>query len=294
MYQAFYALRELPFHVTADPAFLFPSRQHRDTLEHLAYGIRQRLGFLVVTGEVGCGKTTVIKALLAELPADAVRTSVLLNPAFSDVQLLEAIIQDFGLTPGRKTRAGLMDALNRFLLEQQAHGRTAALVVDEAQTLAPRTLEQIRLLSNLETAKEKLLQIVLAGQPELDLQLTDPRLRPLRQRVAIRCRIEPLAENEIGAYIAHRLRVAGAAPDRPRFTPEAVALIARYSRGLPRAINHVCENALLAGFVQDAMTIDDRLIHHAIDTLDGASQPTEVLDERDHGRVAESAVPVLP
>lgn len=283
MYETFYALREPPFHVTADPAFLFPSRQHRDTLDQLAYGIRQRLGFLVVTGEVGCGKTTIIKALLGQLPAEAVRTALLLNPAFSDVQLLEAITQDFGLTPTRKTRAALMEALNRFLLEQHAQGRTAALIVDEAHTLSARTLEQIRLLSNLETPKDKLLQLVLVGQPELDEQLTDPRLRPLQQRIAIRCRIAPLAADDVGAYIAHRLRVAGAAEGRPRFTPDAVAQIARLSRGLPRAINHLCENALLAGFVQDVMTIDEGLIHRAMETLEGTY-------ESDHGRLAESAV----
>ncbi|MBI4227868.1 MAG: AAA family ATPase [Candidatus Omnitrophica bacterium] len=292
MYEMFYGLREPPFHVTADPAFLFPSRQHREALDHLTYGIQQRLGCLVVTGEVGSGKTTVIKTVLAQLPADSVRTSLLLNPTFSDVQLLEAIVQDFGIAPGRKTRAALMDALNRFLLDQQGHGRTAVLIIDEAQTLAARTLEQIRLLSNFETQKEKLLQIVLVGQPELDDQLADPRLRPLRQRVAVRCRIAPLAEGDVGAYIAHRLRVAGAAADRPRFTPEATRLIARQSRGLPRAINHVCENALLAGFVRETMTIDAPLVRDAIDMLEGlASQPTEELHESDHRRLAESPVP---
>ena len=287
MYRALYGLREPPFHVTADPAFLFPSHQHREALDHLTYGIRQRLGFIEVTGEVGCGKTTVVKALLAQLP-DSVSTSILFNPMLSDVQLLEAIVQDFGLVAARKTRVALMAALNQFLLEQQSRGRTAALIIDEAQTLAPRTLEQIRLLSNLETPKEKLLQIILVGQPELAEKLTDPRLRPLRQRIAIRCRIAPLADEEVGAYIAHRLNVAGAAAGRPAFTPEAVALIARYSRGLPRTINHVCENALLAGFVRETMTIDDALVRRAIRTLDGAAtQRMEDLGEPDHGRFAE-------
>lgn len=292
MYKTFYGLREPPFHVTADPAFLFPSQQHRDALAHLTYGIRQRLGFLEVTGEVGCGKTTVVKALLAQLP-DSVRTSILFNPTLSDVQLLEAIVQDFGLPPGRKTRVALMAALNRFLLDQQSQGRTAALIVDEAQTLAPRTLEQIRLLSNLETPKQKLLQIILVGQPELADKLTDPLLRPLQQRIAIRCRILPLAAEEVGAYIAHRLRVAGAAEGRPAFTPAAVALVARYSRGLPRTINHVCENALLAGFIQETMTIDPSLVHQAIETLEGVvPQPMEDLGESDHGRLAENSVPL--
>jgi len=307
MYETFYGLQEPPFHVTADPAFLFPSQQHREALDHLTYGIRQRLGFIAVTGEVGCGKTTVIKALLAQLP-DSVRTSLLLNPTLSDLQLLEAIVQDFGLPwlqreeaaaprpsgqPARKTRAALMAALNRFLLEQQAQGRTAVLIIDEAQTLATRTLEQIRLVSNLETPKDKLLQIILVGQPELDDTLSDPRLRPLRQRIAVRCRLQPLAAGEVGAYIAHRLRVAGAVEGRPAFTPEAVALVARYSGGLPRTINHICENALLAGFIRETMTIDETLVRRAIDTVDGAAgQLTEALGESDHGRLAESAIPL--
>lgn len=292
MYETFYGLREPPFHVTADPAFLFPSSQHREALDHLTYGIRQRLGFIAVTGEVGCGKTTVVKALLAQLP-DSVRTSLIVNPTLSDLQLLEAIVEDFGLPPARKTRAALMAALNRFLLDQQTQGQTAVLIIDEAQTLTARTLEQIRLLSNLETTKEKLLQIILVGQPELEETLNDLRLRPLRQRIAIRCRLQPLAAEEVGAYIAHRLHVAAAAEGRPAFTPEAVALIAEYSRGLPRTINHVCENALLAGFVRETMTIDHPLVRHAIETLEGAAaQRMEDLGESDLRRVAESPVPL--
>lgn len=288
MYETFYSLREPPFHVTADPAFLFPAPQHREALDHLTYGIRQRLGFIEITGEVGSGKTTIVKALVNQLPP-TVCTSVILNPNLSDIQLLEAIVRDFGLEPARKTRVGLMTALNAFLLEQQGQGKTAALIIDEAQTLSARALEQIRLLSNLETPKEKLLQIILVGQPELATKLADPRLRPLRQRIAIRYRLPPLGEREVGAYIAYRLQAAGAAAGRPRFTPEAVTLVAQYSRGLPRTINHVCDKALLAGFIRETMTIDAPLVQMAIHTLEGPTEirGTEDVHELDYRRAAE-------
>ena len=289
MYEAFYGLREPPFHVTADPAFLFLSSQHRDALDHLDYGIRQRLGFLEITGEVGCGKTTIIKALVERLPA-SVTTSVILNPRLSDVQLLEAIVRDFGVPPTRKTRAALTEALNAFLLEQRRQERTAVLIIDEAQTLSARTLEQIRLLSNLETAKDKLLQIVLVGQPELAEKLAEPLLRPLRQRIAVRYRIQPLAAEEVRDYIAHRLRAAGAAEGQPVFTPEAVEAIAAYSGGLPRAINHVCDKALLAGFVRDSHRIDHSLIQHAIGAVEGLAESKEESHEPDYRRLAESPV----
>lgn len=292
MYEAFYGLREPPFHVTADPAFLFLSSQHRDALDHLEYGIRQRLGFLEITGEVGCGKTTIIKVLADRLPA-SVTTSVILNPRLSDVQLLEAIVRDFGLTPARKTRAALTETLNAFLLEQRRQDRTAVLIIDEAQTLSTRTLEQIRLLSNLETPKDKLLQIVLVGQPELAEKLAEPLLRPLRQRIAVRYRIQPLAADEVQAYITHRLRAAGAAADALTFTPEAVEAVAAYSGGLPRAINHVCDKALLAGFVRESRRIDQSLIEHAIRAVEGLAESKEDSHEPDYRRLAESPVSTL-
>ena len=286
MYEAFYGFRESPFHVTADPAFLFPSRHHREALDHLQYGIRQRLGFIEVTGEVGSGKTTVVKALLSQLPHH-VSTSLILNPVLSDLQLLAAIVKDFGLDPPR-TRVALMASLNQFLLEQRGRGRVAVLIIDEAQTLAPRTLEQVRQLSNLETPKEKLLQIILVGQPELSAKLLNPLLRPLRQRIAIRCHLQPLTVAEVGDYIAHRLRVAGALPNRPAFTAEAVDAITQYSRGLPRAVNHVCDKALLAGYVHESITIDLPMVRRAIETLEGqSSEPQEATDESHRRRIEE-------
>ena len=331
MYEAFYGLREPPFHVTADPAFLFLSQHHREALDHLTYGVQKRLGFIEITGEVGSGKTTLVKVLVGRLNASTppfrnlghpswmasdkhssdghcaygavaprmrghdsggagpTATSVILNPNLSDVQLLEAIVHDFGLTPPRKTRASLMDTLNRFLLEQQREGRTAALIIDEAQTLSPRTLEQVRLLSNLETPKEKLLQIILVGQPELAVKLADSCLKALHQRIAVRYRIQPLAPGEVGEYIAHRLRVAGAEAGHPVFTPEAVEAVARYSQGLPRTINHVCDRALLAGFIHETVTIDLPLVHEAIRTVEGVAETEEeVAYEPDYRRLAES------
>lgn len=289
MYEPFYHLREPPFHVTADPSFLYLSHPHREALDHLTYGIRQRLGFIEITGEVGSGKTTLIKALVARL-AEVACTSVILNPTLSDLQLLEAILQDFGLEAPRHTRAAFMQTLNHFLLGQQGRGRTSVLMIDEAQTLTPRTLEQIRLLSNLETYKEKLLQIVLAGQPELAAKLSDPLLRPLRQRIAVRYRLRPLTVAEVGEYIAHRLQIAGGRPGVPAFLPEAVEAIAVYSRGLPRAINQVCDKTLLAGFVREIMTIDRSLVQQAIHALEGIPTASEeVTHESDYRRVAESS-----
>ena len=286
MYETFYGLREPPFHVTADPSLLFPAPQHREALDHLTYGIRQRLGFIEITGEVGSGKTTITKALVAQLPA-SVSTSLILNPCVSGAQLVKAIVRDFGAEPARGARLTALEALNRFLLDQRAQGRTSVLIIDEAQTLTAKTLEQVRLLSNLETAKEKLLQIILVGQPELAAKLADPRLRPLRQRIAVRYRIGPLSRRDVGQYIAHRLRAAGAQPDRPAFTEEAVEAIAEYSHGLPRTINHVCDKALLVGFVREMGTIDVTLVRQAIQTLEGHSETLD--DERDYRRPAESA-----
>lgn len=290
MYERFYGLREPPFHVTADPAFLFPSRQHREALDHLEYGIRRRLGFIEITGEVGTGKTTVIKAFVQRLP-ESVGSSLILNPNLSDVQLLEAILRDFGLEPPRKTRVGLMAALTEFLLAQQQAGRIAVALIDEAQTLSLRTLEQIRLLSNLETAKDKLLQIILVGQPELAAKLAHPVLRPLRQRIAIRYRIQALTDDEVGAYITHRLLAAGGTAGRPVWTPEAVRAIARGSGGLPRMINQLCDKTLLAGFIRETTTVDAPLVEEAIRALEGSPERKEgTHDESDYRRLAESAV----
>lgn len=292
MYESFYGFHEPPFHVTADPSFLYPSGQHQEALDHLSYGIRQRLGFIVITGEVGCGKTTLMKTLLTQLP-ETVTTAVIFNPDLSGTQMLEAIVQDFGLQPTRKTRTALMNALNQFLLDQQRQNRVPVLMIDEAQALSSKTLEQVRRLSNLETIKDKLLQIVLIGQPELDAKLEEPLLRPLKQRIAIRYRLSPLSAEEVGSYIRHRLQKAGAVADRPYFTDNAIQKIYRYSGGLPRAINHVCDKALLAGFVKESFTVDEALVHQAIGIIEGRTQTPEAENEFDRRRIEESATEIL-
>jgi general secretion pathway protein A len=263
MYKEFYGLREYPFNMTPDPQFLFLSRNHRVALEILLYGIRERKGFIAITGEVGAGKTTLCRALLSSLDAST-KTALILNPCLSDSQILRAVCDEFRLQPAKTTKKDLYDTLNAFLLRELAANHNVALIVDEAQNLLPNVLEQIRLLSNLETEKEKLLQIVLVGQPELAELLGNDNLRQLKQRIALRHHIAPLAPEEVGEYIQHRLLIAGS-DGRIQWTPEALALIYEYSGGVPRLINVLSDKALMAGYVADTFTIDASMIQRAID-----------------------------
>ncbi len=284
MYEAYFGFREKPFHVTADPAFLYPSREHQEAMSHLLYGIRERLGFIVITGEVGTGKTTLAKTLIGRLEGP-VRSALILNPTLSAAQLLRAVLRDFGAEsdngrPAPRTRSELGVAIEEFLLRQAESSGNAVLIIDEAQALSVSTLEQVRLLSNVETAKRKLLQIVLIGQPELNQRLArDPRLRALQQRIVVRYRIQPLSRSEVSEYVRHRLQAAahprggissaaGTVPPRSaaaqdgtlHFTEEAIAAIARVSGGVPRRINLLCDQALLAGFVRESKQIDESMI----------------------------------
>ena len=258
MYETHYGLQEKPFPTTADPSFLFLSRHHEEAMAHLLYGIRERLGFLMITGEVGTGKTTLAKALVEKLEAPA-KSALILNPTLSGKELLVSILQDFGSTPNGSTRGQLLATMERFLLKIAQAGSVGVLIVDEAQALMTGTLEQIRLLSNVETPKAKLLQIVLVGQPELSERLAkNHRLRALNQRIAIRYQIKPLAEKEVALYIEHRLRKAGR--ENPLFTEGAITAIAKASDGIPRRINLLCDRALLAGFVREVKTIDETVV----------------------------------
>src|ERR1039457_3258115 len=223
MYNAFYGFREAPFHITPDPRFLFFSTQHREAFHHILFGIRERKGFIQITGEVGAGKTTVTRAVLEEL-GPTVHTALILNPVLTTTQLVRAILVELGVKPRRLDRAGYQDLLNSYLLEQASRNHDVALFIDEAQDLDPELLEQIRLLSNLETDQRKLLQIVLIGQPELRDKLNDPGLRQLRQRITVRYHLRPLSRPDMERYVAHRLRVAGA-NGRPTFTPWAMRTI---------------------------------------------------------------------
>jgi general secretion pathway protein A len=266
MYDHFYGFREPPFNITPDPRFLFFSDRHREAFDHLLFGIRERKGFIQITGEVGAGKTTLCRAVLEQLGPGYV-TALILNPRLTSAQLLRTILKELGLTP-RGDRVACLEILNEFLLAQLAQGNDVVLLIDEAQDLDADLLEQIRLLSNLETDQRKLLQIVLIGQPELRDKLDAPSLRQLRQRITVRYHLAPLSRQEVDRYIQHRLQVVGA-NGRPSFTPWAIRSIFRYSTGIPRLINAVCDKALLAGFVDGTDLLTRRQVRRAIRELEG-------------------------
>ena len=261
MYNEFYKFKESPFNTTSDPDFFFSSSRHSEAFNHLIYGITSRKGIIVITGEIGTGKTTLCRTLLNRLDKK-VKTALILNPNFSDLQLLQMIINDLGIGYTEKTKLDLVGAITLFLVEESAKGNNVAIIIDECQNLNIRQLEQIRLLSNLETEKEKLLQIILVGQPELCEKLKDPGLRQLNQRVTVRYHILPLQKQEIADYIKHRLKVAGADP-KLQFTPPAIEAIYTISQGTPRVINILCDRALLAGFSKETFTIDEPLIQES-------------------------------
>ncbi len=267
MYERFFGLKEKPFNVTADPAFLFFSRRHKEAFSHLAYGIKERKGFLEITGEIGAGKTTLCKGLLNSLNKDT-KSALILNPDLSKFQLLKAIAQDLGITLEKKSGSFLLAKLNEFLIQQLMCGNNVVLIIDEAQNLKAALLEQIRLLSNLETEKEKLLQIVLVGQPELREKLKSPKLRQLRQRISVRYHIFPLEKDEIDRYIRHRLSVAGAV-NSVKFSKQAIEEIYRYSQGIPRLINILCDKALLTAYVSETKSIDQAIIKKSLEELEG-------------------------
>ena len=261
MYTEFFNLSEPPFSVTPDPKFLYMTDQHATALNHLLYGIRQSKGFVMLTGEVGTGKTTLSRMLLRNLE-DRYHTALVLNPMLSETQLLRAIVSEFGIEAKCRDRFTALTVLNEFLLGLNAAGREAVLIIDEAQDLTTNLLEMTRLLSNLETDSHKLLQIVLAGQPELRLKLRAPALRQLDQRIGVRYHLREMDLGETARYIRHRLDVAGGA--ELEFTDEAVIEIFRHSGGTPRVINNLCDKALLAGYVRGNRQIDGNLVAAAI------------------------------
>lgn len=265
MYAQFYKLKEKPFNVTSDPAFFFLSERHAEAFSHLVYGIEQRKGILEITGEIGTGKTTLCRVLLNHLE-EKTKTALILNPNFSETQLLQLIVADFDLKPKNNSRLRLIEALNNFLLEEASQGGNVVLIIDESQNLKSSQLEQIRLLSNLETAKEKLLQIILVGQPELRDKLSLPQLKQLNQRISVKYHILPLDKSELGNYINHRLKVAGS-NGAIEFTIEAIEAIFNFSGGVPRLTNIICDRALLAGFVQGSHKITDAIIKKCIGEL---------------------------
>jgi general secretion pathway protein A len=258
MYKQFYGFKENAFNITADPAFYFESTSHKEAYAHLLYGIRNRKGILCLTGEVGTGKTTLCRILLNKIDTN-IKTAFILNPSFSPVQLLQLIAKDLGLRTESSNKLDLTHALNNFLLAETSRGHNVVVIIDEAQNLDTRQLEQVRLLSNLETEKNKLLQIILVGQPELLEKLKKTSLRQLNSRISVRYHVRPLSREEIGEYIQHRIRIAGG-PAQLQLTAQALDYIYSASNGTPRLINILAEHALLAGFVQETFLINEETI----------------------------------
>jgi len=259
MYQKFFGLRESPFNVNPDPRYLYLTKQTQEALAGLTYGIQNRKGFILLTGEVGTGKTTLLNQLLDWLRAQRMSTAFIFNSRLEVNQLFDFIMADFEIPCESREKSQVLLSLNHWLLERYRTGGTAVLIVDEAQNLSPDVLEEIRLLTNLETTTEKLIQIVLSGQPELEEKLKMPQLRQLRQRITLRCRTAPLTLDETFRYIGERLRIGGGNGE-PIFSKEAVHAIFRYSRGIPRVVNSLCEHALINAYVDSARPVSAQIV----------------------------------
>ena len=270
MYLKFYGLDEKPFSETPDPRYLFLSPPHREALAQLQYGAEERKGFVVLTGEIGTGKTTLLNTLYRRLdPKTAV--AFIVNSRLPFDGLLDCILDGLGVARREDSLARRLIVLQTFLTERERAGQNTVLIIDEAQSLSPMTLEQIRLLSNFETTRRKLLQILLVGQPELEAKLNLPQLRQLRQRLGLRCRIRPLTVMEAGQYIRTRLRVAGSR-DLGVFTEAAVARMAAYSRGVPRVLNILGDHCLLFGYAEQRRRVERGLVEQAIEYLEASAR----------------------
>jgi len=259
MYQRFFGLRESPFNVNPDPRYLFMTRQIQEALAGLTYGIQNRKGFILLTGEVGTGKTTLLNRLLGWLRGQRVATAYIFNSRLEVNHLFDFIMADFEIPYESREKSHVLLRLNQWLLERYRAGETAVLIIDEAQNLSSDVLEEIRLLTNLETATEKLLQIVLTGQPELEEKLKQPQLRQVRQRITISCRTAPLSLEETFGYISERLRIAGANGE-PIFSKEAIEAVHLYSRGIPRVVNLLCEHSMINAYVDSLRPVTAQLV----------------------------------
>ena len=261
MYKAFYGLNRNPFEITPDPSFLFPTGRHNEALASLYYGVRRHKGFVVLTGEVGTGKTLLLRCLLQVLKkSQDVAYAYVFNGRLSPVEFLQYIVTDFGLPGTSKNKGELLLQIAHYVVSRSQKKLTTVLVVDEAHHLTSEILEEIRLLTNLETEDQKLLQILLVGQPELDDKLDSPNLRQLKQRVALRSHLYPLDSKETSGYIQRRLELAGCTYPAAIFPPETVAAVYQHSQGLPRLINTVCENALIAGYSRQMRSISPEIV----------------------------------
>lgn len=267
MYTKFYGFKEKPFEITPDPRFLYLSENHKEALAHLTYAVRERKGFTVITGEVGTGKTTLVQTLLNRLDGN-VKTAYLFNPMMGSTDFLHYICEDLGLKGQKRSKGQYLAQLHNFLMTCYTRNESVVVIIDEAQNLDPKLLEEVRLLTNLETAKSKLLQVILIGQPELNDTLNRISCRQLKQRISLRYHIQPLNKEDTKKYIKKRLVMAGAF-DPNIFTHKALQEIYRYSKGIPRLINIVCDNALVTGYATDQKVISDKIIREVTSSLDG-------------------------
>lgn len=278
MYKQFYGLKRNPFEISPDPRFYYATPLHNEALASLIYGVQKRKGFVVTTGEVGTGKSLLVRCLLQWLTRNQISFSNIFNTRLSALEFLQYFVSDLGLQVS-DNKAELLIQLNQFLIGQYRRGSTTVLVVDEGQLLEWEVLEEIRLLTNLETVQQKLLQIILVGQPELELKLDSPRLRQLKQRITFRCRLRALSQPETQAYIIHRMEIAGASSRAAGLFPEAtLCAIAQHARGVPRLINTICENALIEGYARQIHEITPEMIHQiAADSRLDLSQNPELI-----------------
>jgi general secretion pathway protein A len=287
VYKEFFKLQRNPFDITPDPSFLFPTKRHNEALAALYYGVRRHMGFVVMTGEVGTGKTLLVRCLLELLRRTDVGFAYVFNTRLSPVEFIRYIAGDLGIPVSGKAKDELLLDLSAFLVQRHRKGLTTLLVVDEAHHLSTEVLEEVRLLTNLETSQEKLLQILLVGQPELDDKLDSWELRQLKQRVALRCHLEPLAAEETREYVHRRLQVAGAGSAAATMFPDTtITHVHRHARGIPRLINTVCENALIGAYARQLTSIGPEVIDEvARDLRLGVmSAPSPAYADREGGR----------
>jgi general secretion pathway protein A len=266
MYQDYYGLRENPFSLTPDPQYLYFTPRHQEALAQLFYGVTEHKGFMVLIGEVGMGKTLLLNKLLDMFAQNDILSAYIFNPSMTQTDLFEYISADFGLECNAGSKSQFLMQLNNLLIDRYRRNQTTVLIVDEAQNLSFDILEELRMLTNLETSKEKLLQIVLSGQPELAYKLDHPSVRQLKQRVALRCKLKPLILEQTFDYIETRLKIAGLQEENP-FTDEAIKLIYEFSGGIPRLINNLCDNSLLTGYAYERKKIDESIIKEVAEDL---------------------------
>lgn len=274
MYEKFYGFTEKPFNTTPDSKFFFPSAKHTEALNSMLYAITERKGFVVITGEIGSGKTTVCRALLNRLDFNT-KVALITNSHLTQRELLAAILEELEIEGRGGSKQKLLSQLNEYLIQQLAYDNNVVLIIDEAQNLAPRVLEEVRMLSNLETEKEKLIQIILLGQPQLKAKLENPALEQFKQRIVVYHHLSQLTKEETSHYVRHRLRLVNPESENT-FTPEALAAIHKYSRGTPRLINILADSALLSGYVYETKQITDQIINEVAKERDFHYKPLDL------------------